>query len=136
MYSLQVVGKEENEVATHYSVEVQVHVCIVVGGRATDSGLEKRSGSAGRAASSCGHSCRCIRYVFRARKAQWQRSGSAGRGACVHVCIVVVGGLQIVVSRSAVAAQAEVQVHVGQLSMHSLHVVGTRSAVAAQWQHR
>ena len=54
MYSLQVVGKEENEVATHYSVEVQVHVCIVV-----------------------------------------------------------VGGLQIVVSRSAVAAQAELQVHTG-----------------------
>ena len=52
----------------------------------------------------------------------------------MHECVVVVGGLQIVVSRSAVAAQAEVQVHVGQLSMHSLHVVGTRSAVAAQWQ--
>ena len=31
----------------------------------------------------------------------------------VHVCIVVVGGLQIVVSKSAVAYQAEVQVHVG-----------------------
>ena len=29
-------------------VEAQVHVCVVVGGLAKDSGLEKRNGSAGR----------------------------------------------------------------------------------------
>ena len=85
MHSLHVVGTN-SEVARRYSVEV--HVRIVVGGWATDSGLEKRSGiagrgacvhscggrvadsglerrsgSAGRGAGSCGHSCRCIRYM-------------------------------------------------------------------------
>jgi len=55
MHSLHVVGTN-SEVARRYSVEV--HVRIVVGGWATDSGLEKQIGSAGRGASACGHSCR------------------------------------------------------------------------------
>jgi len=58
MNSLHVVGTK-NRVAA----QVEVQVCIVVGGRAAGSGLEKRSRSAGRGASACGHCCRCIRYV-------------------------------------------------------------------------
>jgi len=50
---LQIVGSK-SAVESH----VEVHVCIVVGGQAADSGLEKRNGSAGRGASACGHSCR------------------------------------------------------------------------------
>ena len=45
--SLLVVGTN-SEVAAQ--VEMQVHVCIVGGGRAMDSNLEKRSGSAVRGA--------------------------------------------------------------------------------------
>jgi len=50
---LQIVGSKSAVVS-----QVEVHVGIVVGGRAADSGLKKRSGSAGRGASACGHSCR------------------------------------------------------------------------------
>ena len=38
-------------------VEVQVHVCLLVGGRAADWGHEKRIGSAGRGTSANIHSC-------------------------------------------------------------------------------
>ena len=57
---LQIEGSKS---AVLSQVEVHVHVGIVVGGWATDSGLEKRIGSAGRGASACGHSFRCIRYM-------------------------------------------------------------------------
>jgi len=66
-------------------VEVQVHVCIVVSGgpaSATDSGLEKRNGSAGR-----------------------------GTSACVGI-VVGLRQLPIVGSKSEVAAQVAVQIHV------------------------
>ena len=78
MYSLQVVGKEDNEVATHYSVEVHVCMCALL----------------------------------------W------------------VGGLQIVGSRSELAAQAEVQVHAGivvdAFATCFGHEKRSGSAVAAQ----
>jgi len=48
-------------------------MCIVVGGRATDSGLEKRSDSAGRGASSCGTVVDAFATCFGHEK----RSGSA-----------------------------------------------------------
>ena len=50
----------ESEVAAQ--VEVQVHVCIVVGGWATDSRHGKRSGSAGRSASAFVHSSGWVGY--------------------------------------------------------------------------
>ena len=49
------IGGTESEVAAQ--VEVQVHVCTGVGGRATECRHEKRSGSAGRGTSACVHRC-------------------------------------------------------------------------------
>jgi hypothetical protein len=62
-----------------------VHVCIVVGGRATECRHGKRIGSAGRGASTC------LNIVVGGRATECRhdkRIGSAGRGAsaCVHSC--------------------------------------------------
>jgi len=64
--------------------EVQVPVGIGVGGRATDSKYEERSGSAGRGTSSIVNRCGWAGSDSRYEK----RSGSAGRGtsACVNSC--------------------------------------------------
>jgi len=50
----------ESEVAAQ--VEVQVHVCIVVGVWATDSWHGKRSDGASRSASACVHSSGWVGY--------------------------------------------------------------------------
>ena len=44
-------------------VEAQVHVCFVVGGRATECRHEKRCGSAGRGKSACVHRCGWAGYI-------------------------------------------------------------------------
>ena len=51
---LQIVGTTSEAGA---QIEAQIHVCIGVGGRATDRRDEKRSGSAGRGTSACVHRC-------------------------------------------------------------------------------
>ena len=56
---MQMAGTE-SEVAAQ--VEVQVHVCIVVGVWATDSWHGKRSGGTGRGACACGHSGGWVSY--------------------------------------------------------------------------
>ena len=90
---------------------------IVVGGRATDSGHKKRSGSARRGTSAC------VGIVMGGRATDSgieKRNGSAGRGTSA-VCIVVGGratdsmhvdALRIVGTKSEEAAQVEAQVHV------------------------
>jgi len=84
---LRIVGARSEVVA---QVEAQVHVRIGVGGRATDRGHGKRSGSAGRGTSAC------VGIIVGGR-------ATDGR----HV-----DGLQIGGTESEVAAQVEAQVHV------------------------
>ena len=60
MYAQVLVGGlgiagTESELAAQ--VEAQVHVCLGVGGRATECRYEKRIGSAGRGTSACLFSC-------------------------------------------------------------------------------
>ena len=77
MTSLHVVGTRSEIVA---QVEVHVHVCMVVGGWATDSGLEKRIGSANR-----GAGVGIVVDDFATCSRHETRSRGAGRGAGVGI---------------------------------------------------
>ena len=80
------IAGTKSEVAAH--VEEQVRMCIVVGGRATDSGHEKRNGSAGSGTSAC------VGIVVGGRATDRRH----------------VDGLRIVGTKSEVAAHVEAQV--------------------------
>jgi len=84
-----------------------VHVCFVVGGRATECRHEKRSRAQVEAQVHV-----CFVVGGQATECRHEKRSRAQVEAQVHICIVVGGRLRIVGTRSELAAQVEAQVHV------------------------